>query len=275
MKENIEQEVRKNRPQSDMVYHKFMSVGPKITYHEMLNSSKLADRIVPNILQYIKDNGLREGDKLPPQKELCKIMGVGNCSLRESLIVLQALGVLKSKHGIGWYIDRFEPKSSLSFLSPLLEKFAGISSIAQIMETRLTHEPLIAYKAAEHISPEGIEMLERSLGKMKENRNKPGRKELRDADRAFHKILAEECGNDVLSIISSIMSGLLFDTVMWVQSASNDDEVLLYHQQIYDAVAARDSKGAARAMKQHLILGWKFLYANHIIQDKYVEELLF
>jgi GntR family transcriptional regulator, transcriptional repressor for pyruvate dehydrogenase complex len=249
--------------------------GPKVSYHELLNSTKLADRIVPNILQYIKDTGLREGDKLPPQKELCAMMGVGNCSLREALIVLQALGVLKSKHGIGWYIDRFEPKSSLGFLSPLLEKFAGISNIEQIMETRLVHEPLIAYKAAENISPEGLERLRQSLQRMKENMNKPGRKELRDADRDFHKILADECGNDVLSIISSIMSGLLFDTVMWVQSASNDDEVLLYHQQIYDSVVARDSKGAARAMKQHLIVGWRFLHANHIIQKEFVEESLF
>jgi len=40
-------------------------------------------------------------------------------------------------------------------------------------------------------------------------------------------------------------------------------------------VAARDSKGAAQAMKHHLIVGWKFLHDNHIIQDEYVEELLF
>lgn len=266
--------IRQNTKGSKASYEVTAS-GPKTVYPELLNRSKLADRIVPTILQYIKDRGLREGDKLPPQKELCDIMGVGSCSLREALIVLQVLGVLKSRQGMGWYIDRFEAKSNLSFISHLLEKFGGIHSIEEIMETRLMYEPSIACMAAQKITPEGLERLGQSLAGMKENRNKPGRRELREADREFHRSLFYASCNNVLSIIGSILSGLLFDTVLWAQSASNDEEVMLCHEKIYDAVAIRDGLGAGRAMKQHLVLGWKFLHANHIIATEYAEKPVF
>jgi GntR family transcriptional repressor for pyruvate dehydrogenase complex len=245
-----------------------LASGHSVSYHDLLSSTKRADRIIPAILQYITDFGLKENDKLPPQRDMCKMLGVGNCSLREALIVLQSLGVLRSRHGLGWFIDKFDPKNSLRFLSPLLEKLSGIDNIAEIMEMRLSHEPLVAYKAAKNISEQGLAQLDDCLQIMKKNIDDPV-KEFREVDRLFHEIIARECGSEVLSIISTIMAGLLFNSVMWVNPKSNAEDIITHHQRIYDCIAEKNAKGAAQAMKFHLLEGWDFLYECGIIKQAY------
>jgi GntR family transcriptional regulator len=74
----------------------------------------LPRRIARELLTYIRDQHLTQGDQLPPQTILAEQMNVSRTSLREALARLQAEGLIKQVHGVGTFVaeDPFSIKSS-------------------------------------------------------------------------------------------------------------------------------------------------------------------
>ena len=144
---------------------------PQKTVHlEVPNRTEL---IVSALIEYISLAGMEPGHKLPSSDKLCEILGVVSRSLREALISLKSLGVVQSRHGTGWFIEKFDPVNSLRFLSPLIQNFSG-ADLEQIIDTRLTIEPRIAKLAAENISQQGMEDLSWIFQQMKESTSEIG-----------------------------------------------------------------------------------------------------
>jgi GntR family transcriptional repressor for pyruvate dehydrogenase complex len=56
------------------------------------------------LLDHIEREGLRPGDRLSPERELAKKLGISRPSLREAIQVLQVQGRLVAKHGIGVFL---------------------------------------------------------------------------------------------------------------------------------------------------------------------------
>ncbi len=120
-------------------------------YQKISDRPNRTDLTILAIIEYISDSKIQSGDKLPTEKELCNILGVGTRAIREALMSLKALGVLRPQHGTGWYLEQFNPVRSLSFLSKLIESF-GKSDLDEVMEARMIIEPMIARKAAQSLS---------------------------------------------------------------------------------------------------------------------------
>lgn len=57
------------------------------------------------ISEYIKQNGLKAGDRLPPERQLASLFSVSRSNIRETLITLEAKNLLTIKHGSGIYIN--------------------------------------------------------------------------------------------------------------------------------------------------------------------------
>ena len=69
-------------------------------FSAQLRSRALQTRIMDLIL----DRGLDVGDAMPTESELSAELGVGRNTVRESLKVLQALGVIEIRHGFGMFV---------------------------------------------------------------------------------------------------------------------------------------------------------------------------
>lgn len=73
------------------------------------------------IIQYINDNQLRVKDKLPPEQELCSLLGMSNMPVRQALGELQSCGVLRKVKGVGTFLaknfEREKYTSKTAFLS--------------------------------------------------------------------------------------------------------------------------------------------------------------
>ena len=74
----------------------------------------LPRRIARELLTYIRDQHLTQGDQLPPQTVLAEQLNVSRTSLREALASLQAEGLIEQVHGVGTFVaeDPFSIKSS-------------------------------------------------------------------------------------------------------------------------------------------------------------------
>ena len=77
---------------------------------------KLYQKLITQIKNYIKENQLREGNKLPTETEMCATFGVSRAILREALKALQFMGVLSPSPGIGYVVNSFNYDSVLENL---------------------------------------------------------------------------------------------------------------------------------------------------------------
>lgn len=61
--------------------------------------------IIEQIRDQIVSGSLKPGDLLPTERQLAEMMGVNRHSLREALKVLEFLGVVQSRTGIGTIVN--------------------------------------------------------------------------------------------------------------------------------------------------------------------------
>ena len=72
--------------------------------HRKIQRVSLQSEITKYIQDYIKEEGLIRGDKLPSQGEMVEIMGVSRTSLREAIKTLEAQGLLEVRNGKGVFV---------------------------------------------------------------------------------------------------------------------------------------------------------------------------
>jgi GntR family transcriptional regulator len=58
-----------------------------------------------SIRDRIASGDLRAGSRLPPERELCQLLGISRVTLRKALQALVEDGALASSHGRGWYVS--------------------------------------------------------------------------------------------------------------------------------------------------------------------------
>jgi GntR family transcriptional regulator len=58
----------------------------------------------------ISSGELKSGARLPPERELCGLLGISRVTLRRALTALVEEGALRSAHGRGWYVAAAERK---------------------------------------------------------------------------------------------------------------------------------------------------------------------
>ena len=87
-----------------------------------IQRTSLQSEIIRYIQNYIQENGLKPGDRLPSQEKLIEMMGVSRTSLREAMKTLEARNVLEAKNGKGIYVGRQEVNDLLRLIDFAKEK---------------------------------------------------------------------------------------------------------------------------------------------------------
>lgn len=97
-----------------------------------LNNMTLTNKTVNNIEEYITDNQLKIGDKLPTEKEMMILFNVGRSTLREAIKVLNYSNIVESIQGKGTIL-----KSSLFEIT---ENQRKIRDLQKMIELQALHE---------------------------------------------------------------------------------------------------------------------------------------
>ena len=87
-----------------------------------IQRTSLQSEIIRYIQNYIQENGLKPGDRLPSQEKLIEMMGVSRTSLREAMKTLEARNVLEAKNGKGIYVGSQEVNDLLRLIDFAKEK---------------------------------------------------------------------------------------------------------------------------------------------------------
>ena len=211
---------------------------------------RLYESVIEQIMELIKNNELKPGDKLPPERELAEKLSISRGSLREAFRVLESRGFIKSKPGGGRYIREIRKNvhNDTENIILSLEK----SSILELLEAREIFEVKIAEIAAQRATFEDIEIIEEALNKMNEEDGLKDDKKT-ESDTEFHLAIASASHNFVFINIIRLHLDLLKDTreKTW-KIPGRREEQQEEHQAIFKAIKEHNSKKAGEVMLKHL-----------------------
>jgi GntR family transcriptional repressor for pyruvate dehydrogenase complex len=215
----------------------------------LVNRSTLPEEIANRLLDLIRAERLRPGDKLPAERELAAAMHVSRPVLREALRALAIMKVVEIRQGAGTYITALEPQQLVSHLDFVFSK--DPVALAQVIETRRVVEVGNVKLAAERIDDAGIARLEALLREL--------RGTVADADRfstldiAFHDAVCDEAGNFLLAQFMAIINTLGKVSRERTGASRRTRELALAdHEAILSALRLHDADAAATAMTAHL-----------------------
>jgi GntR family transcriptional repressor for pyruvate dehydrogenase complex len=211
---------------------------------------RLYESVIEQIMDLIKNNELKPGDKLPPERELAEKLSISRNSLREAFRVLESRGLIKSKPGGGRFIREIRENghNNTENIILSLEK----SSILELLEAREIFEVKIAEIAAQRATLEDIEIIEEALNKMNQKEELKDDKKT-ESDTEFHLAIAGASHNFVFVNIMKLHLDLLKETreKTW-QIAGRREKQYQEHQAIFQAIKEHNSKKAEEAILKHL-----------------------
>lgn len=187
--------------------------------------------------------------------------GVSRTVVREAVRVLESLGMVESRRRVG---VRVRPVQDWSVLDPQLVSWRLTGpqrddQLHRLTEIRLAIEPTAARLAARKAAPEvGRRLLE--LAATLRRLGEDGRgddEEYLQADVAFHTLLIEASGNDMLAALQDIIAAVLIGRTHLRLTPANPVPVSLdHHEAVARAVAAGDEDLAEKHARAVVMEVW-------------------
>jgi GntR family transcriptional repressor for pyruvate dehydrogenase complex len=220
-----------------------------------IRKKTVPEEIIHELKSLIDSGKITPGSKLPPERELARMLNVSRPSLREALRALSLLGIVDNRHGSGTYLASSPDRWPLEPFSILLSLNKG--ALLDIFEARKSLEGTVAALAARRRNDDDLKSMQEALGKMRVNVRNYGtytKHELR-----FHKAIVEAAGNRVISDLMNKLYRLLIDTRKRVYRDASEtpsylDEDLRHHEEIFERIKSGDEQMAIRTMTDHLLL---------------------
>jgi GntR family transcriptional repressor for pyruvate dehydrogenase complex len=215
-----------------------------------------SEEVISQLREMIHRGELRPGDRLPPERDLAKLLGVSRPTLRAGIHSLAAVGVLQSRQGAGTFVVKADGPPSLDS-SPLrlMASLHGFTP-AEMFEARRSLEMAIAGLAAERATGDQMASLAEEIAGMYASLDDP--EQFLVHDMRFHQTVAAASGNRILTSLMNMVATILFDVrSKTVKRARDLKESAEMHRHVYRAIRERNPEAARSAMRDHLILAQK------------------
>ncbi len=209
----------------------------------------LQSEIIKNIQDYIREEGLVAGDKLPSQAELIEMIGVSRTSLREAIKTLEAKNVLEVHNGKGIYVKDNFNNAMIKYLDFMEEK----ETLLETVEARKILEKEILKLVIRNITDEELEQLGEVVKVIMDKYHR-GEKQTEE-DRKFHYLIYEYSHNRIM--YQMILSIGNYMKKLWEYPLDMEDpfiETIPLHEDLYKAICNKDTK-KAQEINEHIING--------------------
>ncbi len=221
-----------------------------------IRPKKISEEIVEQIKELISQGELRPGERIPSERDLATMLGVSRPSVREAIMVLEAMGFVDSRQGGGTYVRSLTQSSLADPLSNLVgEKDPRM--LHALAEVRMGLETWSAFLAAKRARPEQIARM-RELYRTMEEQAKGGGWDA-DVDAQFHYAITAATQNilqvHVLNTIHSVFHATIQVALTeFYRKEGYLDLLLTQHREILEAIADHDPERAREKMMIHLSL---------------------
>ena len=210
-----------------------------------INIPDLSTEIAEEIRASIKNNELNIGSRLPSETELAEQFKVSRSTVREALKRLAAQNLIRTQRGAsgGAFVKKlsFEEAYDYQITTSTLLLSMNDVSFEIACEARFSLERACTYFAASRRTNEDIGLLNSEISIQTE-------KNLSDedfcaSDIRFHRVLVDCAKNPVLSYqLAGAIEAMQPLMNMITFSERSREKIILFHQEILEAIIAKDGK---------------------------------
>lgn len=215
----------------------------------MISSSTVVNSVVEKLRAALARGQWRSGDMLPGQRELAEQLGISRPSLREAVIVLETLGLVRSMPGKGVVV-----------LAPPLDEAQGSdsavagASLEDVLQLRYTLEPFIVGLVAQSISSKEVGQLRLTLMDMREALEAGDSEAGVNAYIAFHEELFTLTSNPIFqNVVQQTSNALKQSAQILRNSPEHLAERLEENEAVVRAIRNKNSALASAEMRRHIL----------------------
>jgi len=214
----------------------------------VISSSTVVNSVVEKLRAALARGQWRSGDMLPGQRELAEQLGISRPSLREAVIVLETLGLVRSMPGKGVVV--LETNASDIHEGSAI---AG-ASLEDVLQLRYTLEPFIVGLVAQSISSKEVGQLRLTLMDMREALEANDNDACASAYIAFHEELFALTSNPIFhSVVQQTSNALKQSADVLRNSPEHLAERLEENEAVVRAIRGKNSAQASAEMRRHIL----------------------
>ncbi|HEX4284807.1 MAG TPA: FadR/GntR family transcriptional regulator [Terracidiphilus sp.] len=215
---------------------------------ETTGKDDVTSLLVMRFQEMLRDGLLKQGSRLPPERELAAHFNVARSSLRQALKVLEVMGIITQKVGNGSY---FNTDTSAVLSVPMEFLFLlDDTSVGELTELRQLIEPGLARLAAERATSEDIALLHQSVRDFEAS----GKDNLKlvSSDLLFHRAIFQASKNGPAASVFHCIHRAMAKMILVTSQLVDVEHTLAFHKPIMQAIERRDGEKAAKLMAEHL-----------------------
>jgi GntR family transcriptional repressor for pyruvate dehydrogenase complex len=226
----------------------------------------IVEKTMSHIVESIANGKYKVGTKLPNEFTLLKELGVGRNSLRESIKILCAMGVLEIRRGDGTYVCS---QISPSFFDKIVYGLMlNLSSDDELVELREMLDEQTVRTVIDKIDDKGLALLKNNIDEMRKAKEAYDMQKVQELDYDFHMLLIDLCENPFWSrMIKGVYIMYVKYMIRNLFAEMNATLALYHHTNIYNCIKNKDEKSVKNVVDQSLE-GWKDAFANRKANEK-------
>lgn len=219
---------------------------------------KRADTLALEIKARIVAGEFRPGDRLPRERDLAEEYGVSKWTIRETLKSLEVQGLVRIGTGPNGGATLVEVSESRAMEQLCQFFYFRPLTAAQIYEVRVILEPELAASAVGRLNEAQLVELEELIRHAEAPADtKEKRRSQRDAELAFHDVIASASPNTWLAFNCRMMNRLLADKVVFGRMHLSPHQKFArdnchWHEKLLAAFRAEDREVVRKLMAGHI-----------------------
>lgn len=207
--------------------------------------------VVESIRDMIERRGIKAGERLPPERELTRILASSRTALREALRTLDGLGVVEIRPGRGAYVRAATARPRATWWEEYLADQRD--QVLDLLEVRELLDARAAALAARRASGDEIAALRSLLELQAQAVEANDLSALVATDVQFHNLIARISRNAVLAeLAKGIINALHDDREAAFRIPGRPRRSLEEHRAVLEAIGGGDAEAAERLMRTHV-----------------------
>lgn len=222
---------------------------------EPIDHESVADAVVDQFETLIVSGVLKEGQKLPPEREMAEILEVSRPKLREALKRLEDQGLIVVKHGEGSFIAPLIGKALSAALVDLYARHHA--AFYDYLEYRREQEGFAALLAAQRATESDKDILRALMSRLIKAHQEDDKEASKQADIEFHLAIVDASHNSTLvhmmaSIYDLTKRGVFYNRDNLRAIDHTGEKLLDQHLAIGNAICDGKSEEARIAARDHI-----------------------
>ncbi|PYE25272.1 GntR family transcriptional regulator [Rhizobium sp. PP-WC-2G-219] len=221
----------------------------------MLNKTLVPQSVAREIQAMIQNGTLKAGEKIPSQRGFSQTLGVSRASLREALLTLETLGLLKTEAGRGTFVAAATEgtRGASGHMAPW--RYSDSYSVFDVFQTRILLEGEIARLSAGRLTQLQLDRMETATQTMEECWARQDLLSNVEADLAFHGTIVSACSNAMLKALYQTVRDQVTETQRQPIPITDPERMrhsIAEHRRIIAALRSNDAAAARHEMEAHI-----------------------